>query len=162
MKLKALMLSTAVLLASAAVAFAQTSTNHQPPISTASPTSPGTMQPSLPSTSNEVPDGTGSSARQPTNMQPDTTGMNPDTTGMNEEQPSATTKHRAMASRRMEPRAGEHDRATTALNLLVVNGYRDFSTFRAVGQEFEATANQDGKTVTVMVNPDTKTVRPQG
>lgn len=155
MKLKALMLSTAVLLASAAVAFAQTSTNQQPPVSTVSPASPGAMQPSLPSTSNVVPDGTGASAGQPANMQPDTTGMN-------EEKPLGTTKHRALASRRMEPRAGEHDRSTTALNLLVVNGYRDFSTFRAVGQEFEVTANQDGKTVTVMVNPDTKTVRPEG
>jgi hypothetical protein len=76
-------------------------------------------------------------------------------------QPPHSRKHMAMASRHLAPRTSAEGRATTALNLLENNGYRDFSTFKRVGRDFEISANENGKTVTVVVDPDTKTVRTQ-
>jgi hypothetical protein len=154
MKPKSLMLSAAMILASAAVAFAQT---KYAPTATPSDPASGTTQPmnAQPSTP-AMPDGTGSSAVQSNDTQPGSTDMRQAQT-----QPPRTSKHRAMAARHVAPREGEHDRATTALNLLVDNGYRDFSTFHSMGRDFAITASQGGRTVTVVVNPDTKTVRTQ-
>lgn len=137
MKPKALMLSAAVLLSSVAVAFAQTQT----------PTS----------SSSSMPGGTGSSAVQSNKAQPGSTGMTQAQT-----QPPRTSKHRAMASRgvRSEPTADE--RSTTALNILEDHGYRDFSTFHPMGRDFAITVNQNGRTVTVVVDPDANTLRTEG
>ena len=127
MKPKALMLSAAVLLASAGLAFAQT--YSQPPQTPAGPTSP----------------------------QPGASG-----TKQAQSQTPRTSKHRVMASRRYQERATERDPATTALNLLEEKGYRDFSSFHRSGRDYEITANRNGKSVNVMVNPETRTVRTQG
>jgi len=51
-------------------------------------------------------------------------------------------------------------RATRALNLLEAKGYGDFRDFKRDGQNFQATVQQQGKTMTVVVNPDAHTVRP--
>jgi hypothetical protein len=67
-----------------------------------------------------------------------------------------------MAARRREEGMESHDRATTALNVLEANGYRDFSTFHPMGHDFAISANQNGKTVTVVVDPESKTVRTEG
>jgi hypothetical protein len=132
MKPKALMLSAAVLLGSAAVAFAQTSTP--------SPQAPA------------------GGTQQQMNRQPASAGMSQTQT-----QPPRTSKHRALASRRVRSGASRrHDPATAALNLLEANGYRDFSTFHRVGHEFAITTNQNGKTVTVLADPQTKTIRTGG
>jgi hypothetical protein len=48
------------------------------------------------------------------------------------------------------------------LNLLEANGYRDFSTFRQMGHEFAIITSQNGKTVTVLADPQTKTIRTGG
>lgn len=135
MKLKALMLSAAVLLGSAAVAFAQTST--EPPKTPAGPTSAQTGTTSQPQKKPQL-------AAQPKGRA------------------EPMSKHAAMASRRGERSPASAARATTALNVLEDHGYRDFSSFRPTGRDFEITANQNGKTVTVVVNPDSKTVRTQG
>ena len=161
MKAKSLLLSAAMILASAAVAFAQT--KYAPTVAPSDPAS-GTTQPmNAQPTTPAMPDGTGSSAMQSNDTQPGSTDMKQAQT-----QPPRTSKHRALAARHIAPREGElvpregeHNRATTALNLLVDNGYRDFSTFHSMGSDFAITANQDGKTVNVVVNPDTKTVRTQ-
>jgi len=50
------------------------------------------------------------------------------------------------------------NRETAALNLLGANGYSDFTNFRTDGKNFEATVLRNGKTETVVVNPDAKTV----
>ena len=54
----------------------------------------------------------------------------------------------------------EARRATQALNLLEAKGYGDFKDFKRDGQNFQATVQRHGKTLTVMVNPDAKTVQP--
>ena len=133
MKPKALMLSAAVLLGGTAVALAQSN-------------SPPTITPS------------GATA-QHTNESPSSPASTPKQAQM---QPPRTSKHRVMAARHIAPRSTERDRATTALNLLESNGYRDFSTFRPAGRDYEITTNRNGKSMTVVVNPDTKTVRTQG
>ena len=151
MKPKELMLSAAVILGSAAIAFAQTYT--QPPQTPAGPTSPqpGTteqqqqMNNGTSSGSNAMASGTGSSATQSNNAQPGSTTMN-----QAQNQPR-TSKHRAMASRYTHSRMGEHDRATTALNLLEEKGYRDFTSLHPMGRDFEVTANQNGRNVNVVV-----------
>ncbi len=66
------------------------------------------------------------------------------------------------------PSAGNHynwnpaqgRRATQALNLLEAKGYGDFKDFKADGRNFEATVQQQGKTMTVVVDPLTKMVQP--
>lgn len=135
MKLKALMLSAAVLLGSAAVAFAQT--NTEPPKTPAGPTSAQTGTTSQPQKKPHL-------AAQPN------AGAEP------------MSKHAAIASRRGEISPASAARATTALNVLEDHGYRDFSSFRPTGRDFEITANQNGKTVMVVVDPDSKAVRTQG
>lgn len=150
MKPKLLMLSAAVLLASAAVAFAQTSTQ--------SPSmQPGATQMNQQPASGSMSGGTSSRAAQPNKAQPGSTGMSQAQT-----QPPRTSKHRVMAARRREERMESHDPATTALNILEANGYRDLSTFHPMGHNFAITANQNGKTVTVVVDPATKSVRTEG
>ncbi|HKX08668.1 MAG TPA: hypothetical protein VJN67_10765 [Stellaceae bacterium] len=67
-----------------------------------------------------------------------------------------------MAARRASRRYAEQDRATTALNVLEDKGYRDFSSLRPDGRDYEITAQKSGKSVTVVVNPDTKSVQTRG
>jgi hypothetical protein len=55
-------------------------------------------------------------------------------------------------------RAHHGSRDTEALNLLEAHGFGDFKDFHPVGQNFQATATVKGKQVTVMVNPDARTV----
>jgi len=158
---KALLMSAAVLLGSASLALAQT--YSEPPQTPAGPTSP---QPGTTAQQQKTGE-TGpaesqstmgqSSSAQSQIMQSGTTG-----TRQAESQPAHTTKHRRMASRHYERARSERDPATTALNLLEENGYRNFSSFHRAGRDFEATANQNGRNVTVVVDPVTKSVRPQG
>lgn len=163
MKPKALMLSAAVLLASAGLAFAQT--YSEPPQTPAGPTSPrpGTtvqqqnMNDNAPAGSKSTMSNSGSSASQSSNTQPGASG-----TKQAQSQTPKTSKHRVMASRRYQERATERDPATTALNLLEEKGYRDFSSFHRSGRDYEITANQNGKSVNVVVNPETRTVRTRG
>jgi len=163
MKPKALMLSAAVLLGSAGLAFAQT--NSQPPQTPAGPTSPapGTavgqqnMNDNAPAGSKSTIGGSGSTGTQSNNAQPGSS-----ETKQAQSQAPNTSKHRVMASRRYERRATEPDGATTALNLLEQKGYRDFSSFHRTGRNYEINANRNGKSVTVLVNPDTKSVKTQG
>ena len=54
----------------------------------------------------------------------------------------------------------EESRATTALNLLVANGYTQWSDFRKAGKDYEARAIRDGRAMLVRIDPDTHTVRP--
>ena len=160
MKPKSLMLSAAVLLGSAAVAFAQTQTpapSSQPATTQPAITQPATTQPSQQPAADSMSGGTGSSAAQSNTAQPASTGMSQAQT-----RPPRTSKHRAMVARRGEERMKSQDRATTALNVLEANGYRDFSTFHPMGRNFAITANQNGKKVTVVVDPATKSVRPEG
>jgi hypothetical protein len=102
--------------------------------------------------------GLGSGAQQSNNAQPGSTG----TKQQAQSQPPRTSKHRTLASKRLEPSAVEGDRATTALNLLEEHGYRDFSTFQRAGKDYEIKTQKNGNTVTVLVNPATKTVQTQG
>ncbi len=161
MKLQALMVSAAVLLGSASFAFAQT--YSQPPQTPAGPTSPQSGTSMQQNMNDSAPAGSKSDMSQPgpsaaqSNVQPGSTG-----TKQAQSQPPRTGKHRAMASRRYEPRSAQRDRATTALNLLEEKGYRDFSSFRQTGRDYAITASQNGKSVNVVVNPDTRTVRTQG
>src|SRR5262249_51791994 len=122
MKPKALILSAAVLLGSAAVVFAQT--YSEPPQTPAGPTSP---QPGTTAQQQNMNDNAPAGSKSTING----AGMK-----QAQSQPPRTSKHRAMASRRYEPRAPGHDRATTALNLLEERGYRDFSNFHQVGRDF--------------------------
>jgi hypothetical protein len=143
MKPKALMLSAAILLGSAALAAAQTQSATPAP----APAQTGAQSSSIPST--------GSSAAQSTKP-------HSGATKQAQIQAAKASKRGVMAARRHEPRTAEHDRATTALNLLEEKGYRDFSSLRPVGRDYEITANQNGKSVTVVVDPQTKTVRTRG
>ena len=161
MKPKALMLSAAVLLGSASLALAQT--YSQPPQTPAGPTSPqpGTavqqqnMNDSAPAGSKSAMNP--SSSAQSQNMQNGSAER-----WQAQSQAPRTSKHRTIASRRYEPRRTERDPATTALNLLEEKGYRDFSSFHRSGRDFEVSANQNGRTVNVVVDPSRKTVRPEG
>jgi len=165
MKPKALMLSAAVLLGSAGLAFAQT--NTQAPQTPAGPTSSqsGTaigqqnMNDNAPAGSKATIGRSGSTGTQSNNAQPGSSEPK-----QARSQAPNTSKHRVMASRRYErrDRAVEPDRATTALNLLEEKGYRDFSSFHRAGRDYEINANRNGKSVTVLVNPDTKSVKTQG
>jgi hypothetical protein len=158
MKPKALMLSAAVLLGSTAVVFAQA--NSLPTVTPGGPTSGAMTQhinenPSpaaQPAAKAMAPNAAQSSAAQPTSTDKKQA----------QTQSPRTSKRRAMAARHVTPRSSERDRATTALNLLEEKGYRDFSTFRPAGRDYEITTKQSGKSVTVLVNPDTKSVQTQG
>ncbi|HUK11410.1 MAG TPA: hypothetical protein VLX09_26320 [Stellaceae bacterium] len=68
--------------------------------------------------------------------------------------------HSSPIAVRHEVRAllNNENRETAALNLLGANGYSDFVNFRADGKNFEATVLRGGKTETVVVNPDARTV----
>lgn len=163
MKPKALMLSAAVLLGSAGLALAQT--YSQPPQTPAGPTSPepGTtvqqqnMNDNAPAGSKSTMSSSGPSASRPSNTQPGTSEAK-----QAQSQTPKTRKHRVLVSHRYERPTTGRDRATTALNLLEERGYRDFSTLRPMGRNYEISANQNGRRVTVVVNPDAKTVRTQG
>lgn len=156
MKPKALMLSAAVLLASTAVVFAQTNSPTTMPSGPSSSTTSRQMNNSSPPAARPAANAPAPSAAQ-SNKQPSSTEMK-----QAQSQPPRTSKHRAMAARRMKPRYAEHDRATTALNVLEDKGYRDFSSLRPEGRNYEITAQKSGKSVTVVVNPDTKSVQTQG
>lgn len=56
----------------------------------------------------------------------------------------------------------EDNRATTALNLLVANGYTQWSDFHRTGNYFEARVIKDGRPMLVRVDPDAKTIAPVG
>jgi len=49
-------------------------------------------------------------------------------------------------------------RYTKALNLLENKGYVGFTDFHRVGDQFQATVQKDGKTMTVMADPTDGTV----
>lgn len=158
MKPKALMLSAAVLLGSTAVVFAQA--NSPPTVTPSGPTSGAMTQHMGQSPSpaaQPAAKAKAASAAQSSHMQPTSTDKKQAQT-----QPPRTSKHRAMAARHVTPRSSEQDRATTALNLLEEKGYRDFSSFRPTGRDYEITAQKSGKSVTVVVNPDTKRVETRG
>lgn len=53
-------------------------------------------------------------------------------------------------------------RITHALNLLEAEGYSDFRNFHAAGNDFAATITSQGRTFTVMIDPDSNQVTPQG
>lgn len=53
------------------------------------------------------------------------------------------------------------DRATMALNALEAKGYVNFSNFRPDGRNFAAEVTKDGKTINVVVAPETGTVTVQ-
>jgi hypothetical protein len=53
-------------------------------------------------------------------------------------------------------------RATHALNMLEAQGYGDFSHFRKAGDDFTANVMKDGRTMQVLVNPDTNQIQPEG
>ena len=151
------MLSAAVLLGSTAVALAQA--NSPPTVAPSSPTSGAITQPATnnPSPSSQPAPKAGASAAQSNNAQPASTG-----TKQVASQPPSTSKHRAMAARHVTPRSSEANRATTALNLLEEKGYRDFSSFHRTGRDYEITTEQNGKSVNVVVDPYTKSVRTRG
>lgn len=52
-------------------------------------------------------------------------------------------------------------RATHALNLLEARGYGGFSDFHAVGHDFAAMINQNGKTLQLLVHPGTDQIQVQ-
>jgi len=52
-------------------------------------------------------------------------------------------------------------RMTHALNLLEAKGYGDFTNFRADGKNFEATVTQNGKAISVVVDPDANQITQQ-
>jgi len=163
MKPKALMLSTAVLLGSAAVAFAQA--NSPPTITPSGPTSGAMTQPINQSPTTSATPGTnstGSTAAQQTN----TSTKAPSTETKSATTPMKTarktTPRKANRREEMADRRANRDPATTALNLLEEHGYHDFSTFQRAGKDYEIKTNKNGSTVTVLVNPSTKTVQTQG
>ena len=158
MKPKALMLSVAVLLGSAAVAFAQT--YSEPPQTPAGPTSP---QPGTTARQQNMNDNAPAGSKSTMGGPRSTTTQSNQTVKQAQSQALNTRKQRVMASsRRHEGQRVERDPATTALNLLEENGYRDFSNFRRTGRDFEVTADQNGRSVNIVVDPVAKTVRPQG
>jgi len=61
---------------------------------------------------------------------------------------------------------GAHDRTarreTAALNLLEAKGYGDFKDFHADGRNFMATVTQQGRSFTVIINPDLGALTQQG
>jgi hypothetical protein len=50
------------------------------------------------------------------------------------------------------------ERYTQALNILEDKGYVNFTNFHQTGNEFAATINRDGKSMTVTIDPDQGTV----
>lgn len=50
---------------------------------------------------------------------------------------------------------GRESNATAALNALSAEGYTNISRFERVGNQWQATANKDGRAVTVQVDPQT-------
>ena len=48
--------------------------------------------------------------------------------------------------------------ATKALNLLEAKGYGDFQNFRSHGTDFTATVKQDNRTLTLLIDPDSRTI----
>jgi len=160
MKPKALMLSAAVLLGSASLALAQT--NSQPPQTPAGQTSsqPGTT--AQQNMNDAAPAGSKSTMSEPGSAQSQNLQSGSTETKHAQSQAPRTSKHRTMAARRYEPRRTERDPATTALNVLEDKGYRDFSSFHRTGRDFEVSANQNGRSVNVVVDPVAKTVRPRG
>jgi hypothetical protein len=160
MKPKALLLSAAVLLGSASLALAQT--YSEPPQTPAGPTSPQPGTTAQQQNMNDnAPAGSKSGMSEPSSTQSHNLRNGSAETRQAQSQAPRTSKHRTMASRRYEPRRTERDPATTALNLLEERGYRNFSNFHQTGRDFEVSANQNGRTVNVVVDPFTKTVRPQ-
>lgn len=56
----------------------------------------------------------------------------------------------------------EGDRAVTALNTLMAAGYESYSDFRAEGRNFSAYATRDGKGSRVIIDPESRSVMPNG
>lgn len=68
----------------------------------------------------------------------------------------------AAATARLDRNAPSVERMTQALNLLEAKGYGDFRDFTADGKDFTASVNDNGRHVTVLVDPDAGTITPQG
>ena len=66
------------------------------------------------------------------------------------------------AAARLDKAAPAEARMTDALNLLEAKGYGDFSGFRPEGKNFAATVSQDGKSFTVIIDPDSGRITRQG
>jgi hypothetical protein len=67
-----------------------------------------------------------------------------------------------MATHERSTSTPEALRETHALNLLEAKGYGDFTNFRADGKNFTATVAAQGKSATVIVNPDSGQITRQG
>lgn len=72
-----------------------------------------------------------------------------------------TTAAQDAAARHDRREEAREARMTQALNLLEAKGYGDFTNFRADGKNFDATVTQNGKTVTVVVDPDASQITQQ-
>ena len=72
---------------------------------------------------------------------------------------AATGDSPAAIRQRVNRLINGESRETDALNLLDAKGYPDFTNFRRDGRNFEATVTRDGKSETVWVDPDTKSVK---
>lgn len=70
-------------------------------------------------------------------------------------QPMAAPQSKAVSYRRDKPLA---ERMTHALNILEANGYGDFSNFRANGKNFAATVTEQGKPMSLVVDPNSNQV----
>jgi hypothetical protein len=52
-------------------------------------------------------------------------------------------------------------RATHALNMLEAQGYGQFSHFRQAGNDFTADVRKNGRTMQVLINPDSSQIVPE-
>lgn len=74
--------------------------------------------------------------------------------------------HRSTSHKRTAYRGGrgdpEGDRAVTALNTLMAAGYESYSDFQADGRNFSAYATRNGSTERVIIDPESRSVTPNG
>lgn len=66
--------------------------------------------------------------------------------------------HRDRTAYRQRSGDPQGDRAVTALNTLMAAGYESYSNFHADGRNFVATATKDGRTSSVTINPESRSI----